>query len=337
MKTTAGSQHSSIRIPGGIPGLPEPIGRAYGGAAGSLLLLHAGLILAVTLIQPHWPLLNSLIDGNSLQAMVLGGVIMQGGLILLPSVLIILLYQLPTHDLTGGKPRAGSLILSVMIGIPAAVLFQGLNNLLIYAMIKSGMTLPSPTGAGGFGLDNLFRLQLPALGLVLLINVVVPGLIEELMFRGVILSALRSGGAVLSAAIWQAAAFAVFHDEPLFLLPPFLGGLMLSTIRQSSDSLLPAMLAHMSLNFSLLALNPLLPRLTAQYLLNGSSQASSLLYASLIAASVAAVAFVPLMVLIRHMPVKAAGVTRELHIWPVDWKFILAFLILIATIILDYT
>ena len=336
MRTGRKTQSPQIRQPGGVSGLPEPAVQPCTGAAGLLLLAHAGLTLAVVLLQRCWPQLDRLVGGHTLQAMVLGGVLMQGGLILLPTVLTILACRLPTLGVTGGKPRSGSLILAFMIGIPAAVLFQGLNNLLIYGLGKGGVALPAPTSTTGFDSGSIFRLSWPVLALVLLTSVVMPGLIEELMFRGVILSALRSGGAVLSAIVWQAAAFALFHADPLFLLPPFLAGLMLAAIRVSSDSLLPAMLAHMSLNFSLLAISPLLPRLTAQYLLSGGSQANSLLYASLIAACVAAVAFVPLLVLIRHQPAQPQESAARLHFWPADWKFALAFLVQIATIILEY-
>jgi hypothetical protein len=227
------------------------------------------------------------------------------------------------------------MVLGLTVGVPAAVVFQGFNNLLVYVLIQSKIALPEPASQAG-PLDRDFLQQpLPLIILVILVSVIMPGLVEELMFRGVILSSLASTGAVASAVIWQALAFAIFHADPMFLLPPFFAGLLLASIRKNSDSLWPAMMAHMSLNLTLLAINPLLPRLTSQYLAGASGNANSLLYASLIAACIAAVALIPLMILINHRQPHVAHPGRKIHFFPADWKFALAILILLATMILE--
>ncbi len=300
-----------------------------------MLLAHACLVVLVIILRRFWPELDRVVSGNTLRSFVIGGILMQGLLILLPTVLAILFGKIPAIDLVGTRPRAGSLILAATIGIPAAVVFQGFNNLFLYFLAKSGISLPDPKASAGFAGSDFFQKPWYVVTLVLIISVITPGLIEELMFRGVILSAFRSGGALGSALFWQAAAFAVFHGEPLFLLPPFLAGFMLAAIRRRSESIVPAMLAHMSLNLSMLALGPVLPRLTAQYLNNSSGQSESLLYASLIAACVAAVAFVPLLVLISHLQTTPDDVKRQHHIWPADWKFALAFLMLLVIMVVD--
>lgn len=329
------AEHPAVRSPSGIPGLAGPDGRSLAGVAGTLLLLHAALVILFTLLRRSWPAFNALVGANTAQAYVIGAIFMQGLLILAPTVLVILAGRIPTADLVGTRPRAGSLVLAATAGVPAAVVFQGLNNLLIYILVRSGVSLPEPAAASGLAGDNLFDRPWMVIALVILISVVMPGLIEELMFRGVVLSSLRSAGAAASAIFWQAAAFAVFHGDPLFILPPFLAGLMLAGIRQRSESLFPAMAAHMSLNLSLLAVTPLLPRLTVKLLAEGSSQANSLLYASLIAACVAAVALVPLLILISHLQAAPEKHRTRLHVWPADWKFALAFAALIAIMILD--
>jgi uncharacterized protein len=346
--------------------VPGPAARSYRGVAGTLLLLHAVLVLLFWLLRRLSPALRLFFSGGTLQTYVISGILMQGLLILLPTVLIIILCRVPTAGLVGGRPRAGSLILGVTIGIPAAVVFQGLNNVLIYALIKNGVRLPEALGSKS-PVDSDF-LQQPWLliALVAVVGVIMPGLVEELMFRGVILASLTSAGAVVSALVWQALAFSVFHAEPLFLLPPFLAAFMLAAIRRRSDSLWPAALAHMSLNLSLLAINPLLPRLTSQYLSSTAGESDSLLYASLLAACIAAVALVPLLVLVNHMPVRGgyeatrpdertslpeqlAGQTgrqtlrqpgrppfsRRAAAGSADWKFVLAILVLVVTMILE--
>ena len=296
------------------------------------MLAHALLALIALLLRRAWPAFDQFVASDSHLSYVFGSVLMQGGLILLPTLAVILLGRIPPGRLLGGKSKAGSLILAFTIGIPAAVVFQGMNNLLIYGLARSGIRIPTVTAPAS---PDLFTRPLPVIILIIAVSAILPGIIEELMFRGVIYAALSSTGAVTSALIWQAAAFALFHGDPLFILPPFLAGLMLASIRRSSGSLLPAVLAHISLNLSLAALTPLLPRLTADYLVNGTSEAQSLLYASLIAACVAAVALVPLLVLINL----SSGHTKShsrLNPWPVDWKFVLAFIVLIVTIIVEF-
>ncbi len=325
-----------IRMPSGVPGLPQPPEPVYRNVAGIALLVHTLLYLFFMILKQFWPPLANLVGGDSLKAFVAGGILVQGGLVLIPAVVILMLFPIPPADLIGAKAGAGSLILAVTAGIPAAVIFQGLNNLLIYALVRSGVSLPQPASTVGLAGSDLLRQPWPVLVLVLVISIVMPGIVEELFFRGIVLSSLSSGGVFAAALFSQALAFALFHADVLFILPPFLAGLLLGYIRRQCGSLWPAMLAHMSLNLSLVAINPLLPRLTAQYLAGSAQQTTSLLYASLIAACIAAVAFVPLLVLIGSLqPRHARSPQRQTRLYyPGDWKFALAIALQIVTMIL---
>ncbi len=335
MKKNRDMQRPRLRQPANVPGLPEPLPDRWPGPAGTLLLIHALLALAAVLLRRIWPLLDNLVSGNTVKAFVFGGLLMQGGLILLPTILVIAAGRLSAEDVVGSRPKAGSLILAATIGVPAAVVFQGLNNLLIYTLIKSGVDLPLAHASSSLVNGSILDKPLLVAGLIIAISVVLPALVEELMFRGVILSALMSTGAGVSAIIFQAIAFALFHNDPLFILPPFLAGLMLAMIRRSSQSLLPSILAHLSLNLSLLAIAPLLPQLTTEYIMATGSGTESLFYASLIAACVAAVALVPLLVIAGHGDANKARRSRRPVIWPADWKFTLAFLVLLATMVIE--
>lgn len=334
MRTQTSTSKPLLRQPDGIPGLPPAGNPPWTGLGGTLLLLHSILALLAVLLRRAWPPFDMFVGAATLNAYVISSLIMQGGLILIPTVLIIWFGRIKPDEISGSKARAGSLILALTAGIPAAVVFQGLNNLLIYALVKSGIRLPAATAAFADN-SNLLAKPLPVLLLIVLASVIIPALIEELMFRGVILASLSSGGATLSAILLQAFAFALFHGDPLFLLPPFLAGWLLALVRRSSLSLLPSILMHLSLNLSLLALAPLLPTLTAEYVSAASSESFSLLYASLIAAFVAAVALVPLIVLITSQSPRQARPPRW-QIWPADWKFALAILILVATMVVEF-
>jgi len=334
MRTRSPTAKPLLRQPDGVPGLPPAGNPPWTGLGGTLLLLHSILALLAVLLRRAWPQFETLVGAATLDAYVVSSLIMQGGLIFIPTILIIWFGQIQPVEISGGKARAGSLILALTAGIPAAVVFQGLNNLLIYVLVKSGIHLPAASSAFDDS-SNLLTKPLPVLLLIVLVSVIIPALVEELMFRGVILASLSSGGATYSAVLLQAAAFALFHGDPLFLLPPFLAGWLLALVRRSSLSLLPAILMHLSLNLSLLALAPLLPTLTAEYVSAAGSGSFSLLYASLIAAFVAAVALVPLIVLITSQTPHPARRARW-HFWPADWKFALAIVILVATMIVEF-
>lgn len=323
-----------LRAPTGIAGLGEPARPAYTGLAGTLLLVHTLLNLAFIILRRSWPVLATYLDGSSLKVYTFSVLFMQGALIFLPAVLVIGLRRPPTTELVGERARPGSLFLSFAAGIPAAVVFHGLNNLLLYVLARSGVDISQSGLSSALTLPDLLAGPWQMIVLVLLLSAALPSLVEEFFFRGVILSSLQSGGAVLSAMTWQALAFALFHENVFFLLPPFLAGLLLAHIRHRCGRLWPAMVTHFSLNLTLFALPSLLPGLSQQVMAVHTRQASSLLYASLIAACIAAAALVPILILTFGLKPETPRPAKRLTVFPGDWKFALAILLQIVTIIL---
>lgn len=136
---------------------------------------------------------------------------------------------------------------------PVACLHFGL---LMLALLASGVLsrlLPVVTEAlARFGPIYEYRRELLAVpGLALLYVALAPAVTEEVLFRGLVLGALRSRGdgqAVLASAL----LFAVLHG-PGFL-PALAGGLILGAIVIRSGSLLPAMVLHFTHNALLFAL-----------------------------------------------------------------------------------
>ena len=308
-------------------------------AAGTLLIIHTVLTLALQLAakaQPEW--LSWLTEGT-LKGIVSRAVLMQGGLILVPTLFIIFVDRIPAQEIFGGRSRDGSLILATVVGVPAAVVFHGLNNLSVYFMLRLGWQLPGPDSQDAY-LTDLWHQSWPVIGSLVMIRVLAPALIEELMFRGVILSSLFSQVAPGLAIFWQAVAFALFHNDPFFLVSPFLAGLLLGLLRTHGGSLLPSVLAHASLNLTLLLLTPLIPRLTAQYLNLPTRSTQSIFYASLIATFIAAVALIPLLALLGRLQTRlpagtAARPSAHLSL-PGGLLFALALLMLLVTIGVTY-
>lgn len=326
-KTTAMSKqrvHHGLRA--GL--VPAPI--SFRGAAGMVLLLHASLSI---LFQIGWV---GMPDGwlgifkDSMEGYVIAAIIMQGICILLPTLYVIFRFRIPADTvlaITGSSPVR--LLMAFIIGIPAAFVFTGLNNGFIYLLSRMDIFLPSSR------LPEWTAYQGPvSFTVILMVSVLLPGIIEELMFRGVIQGSLESEGGRVSVIIIQAFAFSVFHSDPLFILAPFLAGLLLGYLRQKTGSIFTGILAHISLNLTMLVMQPLLPRITSEYFTMTASLQT--LYTSLLAACVAAVALIPMLLIFSTLPGKAAVAEKKTRFSFIEWKFILASLLMISVLLFSY-
>ncbi len=304
-------------------------------AAGTLLLLHALLSILMYILK-FW-ISDDFTEflGSGMPGFVSSALIMQGICILLPTIFVMAHYGLSSDLIPGpSTPTGGWTIMSATVGIPAAIVFTGLNNGYIYILYKSGVRLPSAETvvpeasveqAGG-GIAGFI--------VVLILSVLLPGIVEELMFRGVIQGAASAGGQVTAAIIIQAVVFAVFHVDILFLIAPFLAGLLLGYIRHKTGTVYAPVLAHITMNLTILLMKPLLPALTAEYVAEMTSNA--VLYASLIAAAAASVALIPMLVAFSSVRAPQTRKERQAKFFPVDHKFIIGALILTGSMLFYY-
>jgi len=307
-----------------------PIDRSFRGAAGILLLIHA---LMSVLLQISWTIMPDGFFGISkkgLNGFVFSTIIMQGICILLPTLFILLWFKMPSKTVTGSSNATLSgIVMSIAVGIPAAVVFIGLNNGFIYFLSQIGITLPASP------LPSWTAYQGPrAFVLILMVSVFLPGIIEELMFRGVLQGSMESEGGRFSAILLQAFAFSIFHADPLFILAPFLAGLLLGFIRKTTGNIYSSIFAHVSLNLTILLMSPLLPRITSNYF--ATTPSLQVLYASLLSACIAAVALIPLILAFSSLSKIKSQPREALVFFPADWKFILASLVLISTLLFVY-
>ena len=79
--------------------------------------------------------------------------------------------------------------------------------------------------------------------------VVVAPLVEETLFRGIILNGLAAYHTRTRAIVWSAVLFSVFHLEPMKLVPIFLSGLVLAWWVVRTGSLWPVLFGHALNNF----------------------------------------------------------------------------------------
>ncbi|MEZ6006060.1 MAG: CPBP family glutamic-type intramembrane protease [Planctomycetota bacterium] len=154
----------------------------------------------------------------------------------------------------GGDPETGAVTEELGLGLCspyhglAALLLVPAANLLMTALgvwQEEWLPLPRAMQAAAEGTD-LFASLSPFM-LVFLVGIS-PGVCEEVYFRGAVLGSLRRGMSKPKAIFWQALFFAAAHASLYRLLPTFLLGLVLGSMRLRARSLWPAMLFHAAYN-----------------------------------------------------------------------------------------
>jgi len=303
-------------------------GRSVRHASGTALLLHALLSI---LLQFCWYLLPDGflgLDKRGLTGYVAAIVLMQGLCILLPSLLAIWWHAVPGWVVTGRRGAGlGSTLMALVLGVPAAVMLLSLNNVVVFLVAKTGWKLPLtilPADFTATGPESVL--------LLLLVSALLPAILEEMMFRGVLQGSMIHAGGRMSAILLTSAAFAVFHCDPLFLAAPFGAGLILGYLRLHTDSLLPCVAAHFALNASIRLIRPILPQLSAATFARYAQTGEPLLYASIAAFFLSAAVVVPLTLMTGGVGGHRAGHTTAANPFPADWKYLLATLLLVATI-----
>lgn len=114
----------------------------------------------------------------------------------------------------------------------------------------------------GFNLD-VFSMEIPAdprgLTVCILYAAVLPGVCEELLFRGALLPAFEQGG-TRHARVVTALLFALLHGNIIGLPTQFLLGLILADIVICSDSIYGGMIFHTVYNAALLIIQSIQER-----------------------------------------------------------------------------
>jgi membrane protease YdiL (CAAX protease family) len=85
------------------------------------------------------------------------------------------------------------------------------------------------------------------LGVFLIVMAVLPGLCEETLFRGAIQGTFEKRG-VWKGVIYAAILFAVYHLNPWNFIPAIALGVLFGLVTVRTNSILPAMVCHVSNN-----------------------------------------------------------------------------------------
>ena len=125
-----------------------------------------------------------------------------------------------------------------------------------FAIVQSNLPVlldrfwPIPREQVEFYRDYLAAKSVYELGLLMLIAAVLPGLCEELAFRGIIHTGLARSFGAKHAIIWGGGLFALLHLNPWNFIGLWAFGSFLGYVRERTGSVVPGMLGH-ALNNSL--------------------------------------------------------------------------------------
>ncbi len=129
-------------------------------------------------------------------------------------------------------------IIAIVLGFGLLFGLNWMNNLFALAIEKMGgvlpeISLPSLKGGGLFG--------------VLLVVAVLPAILEETIFRGIILEGIKDIGTV-AACLLGGLLFSIFHQNPMQTVYQFVCGAAFTLLAIRADSILPAVFVHFANN-----------------------------------------------------------------------------------------
>ncbi len=154
----------------------------------------------------------------------------------LPSVLGMILFRRSPRTLIVSQPVPLKVAApGVLIGFSGCVLANIAANYVTQLLDKFGITAPEP--------PTTLEPTLISLGLNLLVLAVLPALLEELLFRGLILHTLRPYGEWLAVVV-SAVLFGFIHGGISQSVFAFLVGLVLGWLTVTTRNIWPAIVLH---------------------------------------------------------------------------------------------
>jgi membrane protease YdiL (CAAX protease family) len=157
-------------------------------------------------------------------------------LILLPPFLIVRILKMPPKVIfRQNMPKPVNLALVLFGAIPVAIAASSLAQVINYFFPIPAEYLEK--------LSGIIKMDQFSLGKALLIIALLPGVCEEMMFRGFIYRFFENGRKWFPIVV-SALLFAIFHLDMFRLLPAFMLGLYLGFLLQRTNSIYITILAH---------------------------------------------------------------------------------------------
>ncbi len=153
--------------------------------------------------------------------------------------LLILLKKYHFKDDMGLRPATPR---NTLLAIPLAF---GAYPFIQFIVDLGYLISPPDTAGSSVGSSSILLSIGPAWGVLLL--AILPAIVEELIFRGFVFGVFRQRSIAVATAI-SSISFAVLHLNITQAIHTVLLGMLLSLIREITDSVLPCMVAHATLN-----------------------------------------------------------------------------------------
>ncbi|MBP5492640.1 MAG: CPBP family intramembrane metalloprotease [Clostridiales bacterium] len=191
-------------------------------------------------------------------------------------------FEISEHHTWGRNPGLGAFFMSFLVGVPCMLISVSAHNLFIFAELKMENPIPSQlyyyvtTESSRYGLI-----------LILLVTVILPALIEELFFRGLVYGLLPEKW-YLRIPI-PALLSTLFATNRLEFFTFFAIGLCASFVRYYTDSVLCCSLMRIGMACATLFLSELLPTQDPQTVQNAIDYNRTVLYSSFIALGIGCV------------------------------------------------
>jgi sodium transport system permease protein len=167
----------------------------------------------------------------------------QLGLLLAPALLFIALARFSVRDtlwlrLPKGRAAIGAFLVAAG-GWSVALLVASGMAAVFPATASYFEQLEKILGFGTAGLPLAAKLALIAL---------LPAVCEEVCFRGVVLSGLRSSGTAAGAVVGSAVLFGLFHVSPYHAVPAAVLGALFAIVVLATRSIVPGVVGHLVAN-----------------------------------------------------------------------------------------
>ncbi|MBE0475668.1 MAG: CPBP family intramembrane metalloprotease [Coriobacteriia bacterium] len=140
----------------------------------------------------------------------------------------------------GGAWRSAA----VSAGLVGALLVGTRAAATLYAALAHGLGFDPPGMRWNADLSRVFGAGLPGFALTVALVVLVGPLVEEVVFRGVILGAVSSRLGPWPAIVASALLFSVYHFTAWLLVPSFVLGVACGWLAARRPTLIPAVALH---------------------------------------------------------------------------------------------
>lgn len=209
-----------------------------------LAMLFADVVLTVA--SPFGLLDGVLRWANTHERYMLLNMIVYVVCLAVPAVAVALIGGYRRNPFASKRVSGGILGIGVVGGMAIAIFANVVASWLMNLLTMLGVSEPE--------MPDLLQPTLVSLLLNIVATAVLPALVEEMIFRGYILGALRPHGDGL-AIVLSAALFALFHGNVLQIPFAFILGLAMGYLAVQTDSIWPAVLLHFSNNLMSVLLN----------------------------------------------------------------------------------